>query len=184
VIAGASGETLSATSGGRVVAVHFRPGDEVTAGQVLVELDTGRLDGEMARQRRTIEAGEAATWHQLAASDLWEGAYAEARGKFAKALALRQAIGDRAGEAASFYQLGVVAWKTGNKAAAANLVALGFCLAQALGLGDTRIYLQNLGGMCGELGYSEEQVSGLLRAAADAHTRDSGRQLLRDAFPE
>jgi multidrug resistance efflux pump len=30
----------------------------VTAGQVLVELDTGRLDDEMARQRRTIEAGE------------------------------------------------------------------------------------------------------------------------------
>jgi hemolysin D len=58
VVAGANGDTLSATSGARVVAVHFRPGDEVTAGQVLVELDTGHLDTEMARRRRTIEAGE------------------------------------------------------------------------------------------------------------------------------
>jgi multidrug resistance efflux pump len=58
VIAGVNGETLSATSGGRVVAVHFREGDAVTAGQVLVELDTGQLDGEIARRRRTIQAGE------------------------------------------------------------------------------------------------------------------------------
>jgi multidrug efflux pump subunit AcrA (membrane-fusion protein) len=58
VIAAANGEALSATSGGRVVAVYFREGDEVSAGQVLVELDTRQLDGEVARRERTIRAGE------------------------------------------------------------------------------------------------------------------------------
>ncbi len=58
VISGASGETLSATSGGRVVAVYFHEGDEVSQGQVLVELDTRQLDSEMARRRRALQAGE------------------------------------------------------------------------------------------------------------------------------
>jgi HlyD family secretion protein len=58
VFAGANGETLSATPGGRVVAVHFREGDEVSAGQVLVELETAQLDNEIAKVRRTIKAGE------------------------------------------------------------------------------------------------------------------------------
>jgi multidrug resistance efflux pump len=41
-----------------VIAVHFREGDEVSAGQVLVELDTRQLDAEIARRQRTIRAGE------------------------------------------------------------------------------------------------------------------------------
>ena len=58
VISGVSGETLSGTSGGRVVGVYFHEGDEVSQGQVLVELDTRHLDSEMARRRRAIQAGE------------------------------------------------------------------------------------------------------------------------------
>jgi multidrug efflux pump subunit AcrA (membrane-fusion protein) len=58
VIVGANGDTLSATSGGRVVAVHFREGDEVSAGQVLAELDASQLDSEIAKSKRTLRAGE------------------------------------------------------------------------------------------------------------------------------
>jgi multidrug efflux pump subunit AcrA (membrane-fusion protein) len=58
VIAGANGDTLSATSGGRVVAVHFREGDEVSAGQVLAELDASQLDSEIAKSKRALQAGE------------------------------------------------------------------------------------------------------------------------------
>ena len=52
------GEVLSASSGGRVVEVNFRPGDRVRRGDVLVRLDTERLDNEITRRRRVIQAGE------------------------------------------------------------------------------------------------------------------------------
>jgi multidrug efflux pump subunit AcrA (membrane-fusion protein) len=51
------GETFSASVGARVVEVRFRPGDTVRKGDVLLRLDTERLDSEIARRRRTIEAG-------------------------------------------------------------------------------------------------------------------------------
>ena len=44
------GEALSATAGGRVVEVRARQGDQVRQGDVLVRLETGRLDNEIARQ--------------------------------------------------------------------------------------------------------------------------------------
>jgi multidrug efflux pump subunit AcrA (membrane-fusion protein) len=49
------GEVLSASAGGRVRAVHVREGDLVRRGDVLIELDTERLDNEIARVRRKIE---------------------------------------------------------------------------------------------------------------------------------
>jgi multidrug resistance efflux pump len=52
----ASGEALSASAGGRVRAVHVREGDRVRQGDVLIELDTGRADNEIARARRKIRA--------------------------------------------------------------------------------------------------------------------------------
>ena len=52
------GEVLSASSGGRVIAVGFREGDRVLRGAVLIRLETARLDNEIAKQRRTIRAGE------------------------------------------------------------------------------------------------------------------------------
>jgi adhesin transport system membrane fusion protein len=58
VVNTARGEVLAGGLGGRVVAVHFRPGDEVRAGDLLVRLDTERLDTESARRKRTIRAGE------------------------------------------------------------------------------------------------------------------------------
>ena len=52
------GEVLSASSGGRVVAVNFREGDVVRRGDVLVRLETARLDNEIAKQRPGDPGGE------------------------------------------------------------------------------------------------------------------------------
>jgi multidrug efflux pump subunit AcrA (membrane-fusion protein) len=53
-----SGETLSASSGGRVVAVHFHEGDVVKKGDVLLRLDTERLDQDLDKKKQAITAGE------------------------------------------------------------------------------------------------------------------------------
>jgi multidrug efflux pump subunit AcrA (membrane-fusion protein) len=58
VFNGGRGEVLSASTGGRVVEVNCREGDEVRRGDVLVRLDTGRLDNDIARRKQTIQAGE------------------------------------------------------------------------------------------------------------------------------
>src|SRR5262245_47693312 len=52
------GESLSASVGGRVVEVHVREGEQVRRSDVLIRLETGRLDNEIARQARLIQAGE------------------------------------------------------------------------------------------------------------------------------
>src|SRR5262245_49569642 len=54
----ARGDVLSATPGGRVAEVHFREGDEVRKGQVLLRLDTSRIDHEIARRKRTLRSLE------------------------------------------------------------------------------------------------------------------------------
>jgi multidrug resistance efflux pump len=58
VVSAGRAEVLSASAGGRVVEVNFREGDQVRRGQVLVRLDTGHLDNEISKRRRTIQAGE------------------------------------------------------------------------------------------------------------------------------
>jgi multidrug efflux pump subunit AcrA (membrane-fusion protein) len=52
------GEILSASAGGRVRAVHIREGDQVRQGDVLIELDTERLDNEITRARRKIQVAK------------------------------------------------------------------------------------------------------------------------------
>ncbi|MFO0888238.1 MAG: HlyD family efflux transporter periplasmic adaptor subunit [Isosphaeraceae bacterium] len=52
------GEVLSASVGGRVAEVRFREGDRIKRGELLIRLETGRLENEVAKQRRTIRAGE------------------------------------------------------------------------------------------------------------------------------
>lgn len=54
----ARGEALSASVGGRVVEVNVHQGDEVKRGDILVRLETERLDNEIAKRRRMIRAGE------------------------------------------------------------------------------------------------------------------------------
>jgi HlyD family secretion protein len=49
------GDVLSASAGGRVRAVHIREGDQVRQGDVLIELDTERLDNEIGRVKRKIQ---------------------------------------------------------------------------------------------------------------------------------
>ena len=51
---GARAEILSASLGGHVVQVNFSPGQTVRRHDVLVRLDTERLDVEMARKRHTL----------------------------------------------------------------------------------------------------------------------------------
>src|SRR6516164_5248720 len=58
VYSAARGEVLSAGVGGQVVEVNAREGDEVRQGAVLIRLETGRLDNEIAKQRRLLRVAE------------------------------------------------------------------------------------------------------------------------------
>jgi hemolysin D len=58
VVNASSGEVLSASAGGRVVALNVYQGQEVRRGDILIQLDTERLDNEIAKRRRAIQAGE------------------------------------------------------------------------------------------------------------------------------
>lgn len=58
VVNAGNGEALSASAGGRVVAVHVSEGQEVRRGDVLIRLSTERLDNEIAKRQRAIQAGE------------------------------------------------------------------------------------------------------------------------------
>jgi multidrug resistance efflux pump len=51
-------DVLSASNGGRVVAVCAHEGDEVHEGDVLVRLDTGRLDKDIARRQQALQTAE------------------------------------------------------------------------------------------------------------------------------
>jgi multidrug efflux pump subunit AcrA (membrane-fusion protein) len=87
-----SGETLSASSGGRVVAVHFHEGDVVKKGDVLLQLDTERLDQDIVKKKQAIGAGVEEI-HKLAlAYELLSRQHAVARSK-AEA-ELTQAVGE------------------------------------------------------------------------------------------
>jgi multidrug resistance efflux pump len=87
VVNAGRGELLSGSSGGRVVAVNVREGDEVKAGDVLVRLDTQRLDNEIARRQGVIRSAE----EELARNARLEGLSAQqfeaARDKAAAELA-------------------------------------------------------------------------------------------------
>jgi multidrug resistance efflux pump len=54
----APGEVPAGGAGGRVVEVRVREGDEVRQGDLLIRLDTERLDNETAKQHRTLQAAE------------------------------------------------------------------------------------------------------------------------------
>jgi multidrug resistance efflux pump len=58
LIPAARGEVLSAGVGGRVAEVNVREGDEVRRGALLIRLETGRLDIEIAKQRRLLRVAE------------------------------------------------------------------------------------------------------------------------------
>src|SRR5262249_52340523 len=53
-----SGETFSASFGGRVIPVNFREGDKVRKGDVLIRLDTERLDNEIIKRKQALQAAE------------------------------------------------------------------------------------------------------------------------------
>jgi multidrug efflux pump subunit AcrA (membrane-fusion protein) len=74
-------EVLSASTGGRVIEVHFREGDQVKEGALLLRLDVEHLDKEIAKQRQTIQAvaEELANLRQLEALTARQFAAARAR---------------------------------------------------------------------------------------------------------
>jgi multidrug resistance efflux pump len=90
VFSAARAEVLSASTGGRVVAVHFREGDEVAEGALLIRLETEHLDNEIAKQRRALQAmeEELANMSQLEAltGRQFEAARAKADAELAQAL--------------------------------------------------------------------------------------------------
>ena len=57
------GEVLSSSVGGRIAEVNVHEGDQVHRGDVLIRLETGRLDNEIARKTRLIRAGEEELTH-------------------------------------------------------------------------------------------------------------------------
>src|SRR5947209_3562709 len=75
-------EVLSASSGGRVLAVNFREGDEVKEGDVLLRLDTEHINNEIVKHQRTSRTGEeelARIIHlEKLLSHQWEAARAKA----------------------------------------------------------------------------------------------------------
>jgi multidrug resistance efflux pump len=85
----ARGEALSASVGGRVAEINVREGDQVRRGDVLIRLETGRLDNEVARRARMIRAGEQelARLDQLEAvqTHQFEAARAKAEAELARA---------------------------------------------------------------------------------------------------
>src|SRR5262245_1754544 len=89
VYSAARGEALSASAGGRIAEVNFHEGDQVKRGEVLIRLETARLDNDMARQARLIRAGEEelAQLDQLAAVQArqFEAALARAEAELTQA---------------------------------------------------------------------------------------------------
>jgi multidrug resistance efflux pump len=81
VFNGVRGEVLSASTGGRVAEVHFHEGDEVNAGALLIRLETGHLDNDIAKQRRQVGAAEEELARLQRLGRLTQGQFEVARAK-------------------------------------------------------------------------------------------------------
>jgi tetratricopeptide (TPR) repeat protein len=140
--------------------------------------------------RRALEssgddrAGEAVTWHELATIDLREGDHASARDKFARSLAIEQAIGNRAGEAVTFSQLGCLAYSSGHEHDGVRLVAICALIGQAIGHGDTESVFRYLAGLCERLGYDQARFDAVMEDAIEEYRRDRGWALIQRTFSE
>ena len=51
-------EVLSASTGGRVISVHYVEGQMVNAGDVLIRLETGRVDNEIEQKKKVVATTE------------------------------------------------------------------------------------------------------------------------------
>jgi HlyD family type I secretion membrane fusion protein len=81
VINDGAGEELTARFGGRVIEVNFNQGQRVRRGDVLIRLDTERLDNEITKRKRTIQAAEEELKRLdiLEQSSAWQHATVEAK---------------------------------------------------------------------------------------------------------
>jgi RTX toxin transport system membrane fusion protein len=86
VVMGSSGEVAGGSSSGRVVAVHVREGETVRQGDGLIQLDTERLDNDIAKRRRTLQASEEEFARLQEQETLLERQFASAQAKSAAEL--------------------------------------------------------------------------------------------------
>ena len=86
------------------------------------------------------------------------------------------------GEAATFYQIGFLAWKRQKRDVGIRLVAICFVIESAIGSGDVKETLQELGAMATELGLDDAGLRAILQEAAEHYQRDRGAALVRLAF--
>jgi hemolysin D len=77
----ARGESLSASVGGRVVAVSVREGDSVHKGDILVRLEAHRLENQIVKERQMIGACEAELMRLQRLEDLQTRQFEAARSK-------------------------------------------------------------------------------------------------------
>jgi hemolysin D len=75
VINTTDGQKLSATIGSRVTEVHYRVGDRVSRGDLLVRLDTGHLDNDIIRQQRAVKTAQAQYARLLEIQELGKSEY-------------------------------------------------------------------------------------------------------------
>lgn len=87
VVMGSSGDVAGASSSGRVVAVHVRAGETVRQGDGLLQLDTERLDNDIAKLQRTLQASEEELTRLQEQAILLERQLASAQAKSAAELA-------------------------------------------------------------------------------------------------
>lgn len=80
--AAAEESKVSPLRGGRVIEVHVQEGDQVRQGDLLIHLNTERLDNDIAKQQQSIQAGE----HELVRLDQTEAMFRQ-RFQIAKAKA-------------------------------------------------------------------------------------------------
>jgi HlyD family type I secretion membrane fusion protein len=81
VYSAAQGEVLSAGVGGRVVEVNVREGDRVRKGDLLIRLETERLDNEIAKQTRVLRDAREELTQLGRLEELMTGQFEAARAK-------------------------------------------------------------------------------------------------------
>ncbi|HYH63237.1 MAG TPA: tetratricopeptide repeat protein [Urbifossiella sp.] len=139
----------------------------------------------LAIQRRVGDvAGEGRTLVQLASIDRAQGDYVAALENLRLSMEIQRRVGDVAGEASTLFQFGAVAVEVGRPESGTRLVAACLVIRQRIESKDTSRTLGDLLRLCQQMSYDETQVQALLTEVALSYTRDRGRSLLRDAFPE
>lgn len=143
VVNSGSGEVLSASVGGRVAEVHVREGQEVRQGEILIRLETERLDNEIAKQRRAIEVGEEEQRRLMHLAELSRQQHTAAKAKAEAELAQARAEVEQAKQRQTVeVRLGELERQNAayEEAQQRRLVERGFAAPDALRKATARVY--------------------------------------------